>query len=140
MIKMKFTYIDNISKLQERVDKANTKTLRMIGGFTWKKARDLTRTNPKQVRAPGQPWRRGSGQLRNAMAFNVQEAIDNVEIGFRKFVYTSELHEFGGIGTVKNKKGRGKRYPARPVMGPAFEKTKANLRVKFPEIYRKYFE
>jgi phage gpG-like protein len=140
MIKIEFKYTDHIGKMQDRIHKANVKTLKMIGGFTWKKERDLTRSNPKKVRPAGKPWRRRSGRLRDSMAFDVQENRNNVEIGFSKFVYTSELHEFGGIGKKNRKTGEPKVYPARPVIGPAFEKTKEQLRRKFPDIYRQYFE
>jgi hypothetical protein len=137
-----FKYTDHTGDLLAKVHKANQKVLRMIGGFTWKKARDLTRSNPKKPRTAGKPWRRATGQLRDAFAFNVLDNSNNVEIGFSKFVYTSELHEFGGIKRGKRRKDKGQQlvYPARPVIGPAFEITKEQLRRKFPDIYQRYFE
>jgi len=137
-ILLSYRFESNFEKLSRRIARANIKFLYRFGAMVRNAARGLTRGNPAKPRPEGQPWRRGTGWLRDSIVFDVDKMRDEVSIGFFRGVYSSELHEFGG--TVRGGKSGLRIYPARPALTPAFDKTVNMVGKRFPEMYRNLFE
>ena len=70
----------------------------------------------------GTPPHTRKGQLRRAILYAVEKSKQTVVVGPDVSVVSTAgtAHEFGG-------RFRGKRYPKRPFMGPALQKTKDRL-------------
>lgn len=142
-VMVSYRFDSEFGKLQRKIEKTNIAYLYRFGQMVRNKARGLTRANPKKSRPAGKPWRRGSGWLRDSIVFNVDRLNDDVEVGFFRGVHSSELHEFGGRVVINRQGKRQVRiYPARPVMVPAFDKTKNMLanKDKYAAMYRQLFE
>lgn len=112
---------DNVRKVARRSRQANIKSLGHAGASIRMVARRSIRRR-KSASAEGKPPHTRKGQLRSAIFYSVEQNRDQVVIGpdHGKVGRSASAHEFGG-------RYRRQRYPRRPFMGPAFEKTKDRL-------------
>lgn len=137
MIKMQVFFESEFEKMQQARQRAKDRFLYKAGGKIRGVARDLTRQKKPAPSEPGKPYRRGSGMLRDSIVFNIDKAQSNVAVGYFRYTKASDLHELGGIRRINKQVVR---YPRRPVLEPALEKSIAYLKNKWPEEYREVFE
>ena len=121
MIGMNVRTRADFKKVVRRQRRANITSLAHAGASIRLTARRsiLRRKGPS---APGTPPHTRRGQLRTAILYAVESRRQSVVIGphYRKVGTTGMAHEFGGMY-------RGDRYPRRPFMGPALERTAPRL-------------
>jgi hypothetical protein len=123
-------------EIRRDANKAGLGFLQNFGMMVRWAARDLTKSKKPKPNPPGQPWNRGSNMLRNTIYSVVNPQQRKVEIGFiRNHYKVAELHEFGGYA-VRDRKRR--KYPARPVINPAFSMG-IDRTIKKDELMRKEF-
>ncbi len=108
-------------KLMRQLKADETRFLFRAGRF----AQQTASRSIRKVKRPslaGQPPHSGTGQLRKSIRFAVDRADSSVVIGpTRESIgLIGSVHEFGG-------RFRGRRYPKRPFMQPALEKTQPQL-------------
>jgi hypothetical protein len=137
-----FKVLTKTDELIRQSIKSREKVLQRFGEQMWFAATALTRGNPRKVRAPGKPWRRGSGLLRGSILYET-DGTGEVALGFGResFRDVGSLHEEGGA-VNRREKGKTKRkfYPARPVLTPAMDRAVKKVAKKWPDLYRAYFE
>ncbi len=111
----------DIPKVLRKARRANIESLGHAGAAIRLTARRSIRKSPNPA-APAQPPRTRRGQLRRAIRFAVEKNKQRVVIGpeFRIVGQSARAHEFGG-------RYKRQRYPKRPFMGPALEKTQSRL-------------
>jgi len=90
----------------------------------------LLEVRERPASPPGSPPFTHGGLFRDAILFGLEKESENTVIGLMAdgpdgIDDIGELHEFGGTR-------KGKRYPARPTMGPALQK----VIPKLPEFWR----
>jgi phage gpG-like protein len=138
---------------------AGEKALAKFASFVWTAAHQSIRYGKYRGKGiykrrkgkpspPGTAMGFGTGFMRDSL---VVQRIDNRElhIGFYRGGWVAELHEWGGVRTrTKSTKGAQKhysderwyaRYPERPTMRLALEKSESDFERKFPEEFAKYF-
>ncbi len=100
-----------------KVKKGSLKALRRAGAYVRKSARNAVSRSSK-ASSPGTPPHTRRGLLKRSILFGVEKNRMAVVIGpAKKFIGISmTAHEFGGIY-------RRRKYPKRPLMGPALVKT-----------------
>lgn len=103
------------------VDQINTKGLRRAGAYIRKSARNKVKTSAT-ASSPNSPPNTRRGLLKNSLLFGVDKQRKSVVIGpAEKFIGKSmTAHEYGGTY-------RKRRYPKRPLMGPALIQTSKKL-------------
>lgn len=129
MIRMNTTIKDETPKVAKAVEEYKVESLSHAAGLVRKTAqRSVRRRTGDNYAEPGKPAKTAIGRLRKSIIYNVDRGADEAIIGPTSNVIGSigALHEFGG-------KTRSGRYPARPYMGPAFEKILPRL----PESWRR---
>ena len=100
-----------------KVRKGSLKALRRVGAYVRKSARNAVSRSSK-ASSPGTPPHTRRGLLKRSILFGVEKNRTAVVIGPAKtFIGISmTAHEFGGVY-------RRRKYPRRPLMGPALVKT-----------------
>jgi len=100
-----------------KVKKGSLKALRRAGAYVRKSARNAVSRSSK-ASSPGTPPHTRRGLLKRSILFGVEKNRMAVVIGPAKtFIGISmTAHEFGGMY-------RRRKYPKRPLMGPALVKT-----------------
>lgn len=98
------------------VDRTNTRALIRAGAYIQKTARRNIKFSPFPSR-PGHPPHTAYGDLKSAIRYAVDKPTSTLVVGTAKsfFSIVGGVHEFGG--TYMDRK-----YPARPFMGPAFQR------------------
>lgn len=121
MIEMRVRTRSEIPAVLRKARRANIESLGHAGAAIRLTARRSIRKSAK-ASLPGKPPRTRHGQLRRSIVYAVERHRGAVIIGpgFRGVGRSAQPHEFGGPY-------RGDRYPARPFMGPALEKTAPRL-------------
>ena len=112
---------DSTRKVARRTKQGSIKSLGHAGASIRTVARRSIRRR-KSASAEGKPPHTRKGQLRSAIFYSVEKSNDQVVIGpeHGKVGRSASAHEHGG-------RYRRQRYPRRPFMGPALEKTKDRL-------------
>lgn len=115
-----------------KVDAATRRVLSKFGAFVRRSAKSSIRKRKKPA-PPGQPPSSHTGLLKKFIFFGYDAARQSVVIGPTRLNQKGRgeappLLEYGGKATLV-RRGKKKRvtYPARPYMGPAFEKEKPQL-------------
>jgi len=120
-IGMKVRTRADIPRVLRAARRANIESLAHAGASVRLTARRSIRqsTRPSD---PGCPPRTRRGQLRRSIRYSVEKHQQRVVIGpeYRTVGQSARAHEFGG-------RYRTQRYPRRPFMGPALEKTRDRL-------------
>ncbi len=100
-----------------KVKKGSLKALRRAGAYVRKSARNAVSRSSK-ASSPGTPPHTRRGLLKRSILFGVEKNRMAVVVGPAKtFIGISmTAHEFGGMY-------RRRKYPKRPLMGPALVKT-----------------
>jgi hypothetical protein len=121
MIGMRVKTRSDIPKVLRMARQANIESLGHAGAAIRLVARRSIRRR-KGPSAPGQPPHTHTGALRGAILYAVEKTRERVVIGpaFAGVGTSSMAHEFGG-------RYKRTRYPRRPFMGPALEKTRDRL-------------
>lgn len=121
MIGMRVTTRSDIPRVLRAVRRANIESLGHAGAAVRLTASRSIRRSPNPS-VPGRPPRTRRGQLRRAIRYGVEKHREAVVIGpvYGGVGRSAHPHEFGG-------RYRGRRYDARPFMGPALEKTAPRL-------------
>ena len=119
-----------------RLDRATRRVFTKFGSFVRQTAKRSIRSR-KSPSPPGSPPSSHTGLLKRFIFFGYEPARRTVVIGpvqlRRAGGEAPHLLEHGGTTRIRRRgKRRAARYPARPFMGPAFEKEQAKL----PEIWR----
>jgi len=112
-VRVEFDDAEVISK----VKKGSLKALRRTGAYVRKSARNAVSRSSK-ASSPGTPPNTRRGLLKRSILFGVEKNRMAVVIGpTKKFIGISmTAHEFGGMY-------RRRKYPKRPLMGPALVKS-----------------
>lgn len=78
---------------------------------------------------PGKPPHTRRGRLKNAILYAVEKPRQGVVIGSTasEIGRVGSTHEFGGTEPPKKRRGKRRKYPARPFMGPALQIAKERL-------------
>ena len=107
----------NDAEVISKVKKGSLKALRCAGAYVRKSARNAVSRSSK-ASSPGTPPHTRRGLLKRSILFGVEKNRMAVVIGpAKKFIGISmTTHEFGGMY-------RRRKYPRRPLMGPALVKT-----------------
>jgi len=140
------TFENYLPKTEKAAKNAGVKALYPIGQRIRRTAMGLSRANPRKVRPAGKPYRRGENMLRQGIVFKVDENLEEVTVGYFKYIRASELHELGGRRAFRQKTASGKwknkwvTYKKHPTLLPGLEKEMPKIESKFPAIYKKYFE
>ena len=114
------------------VDKATGRVLSRFGAFVRQAAKSSIRKR-KKPSAPGSPPSSHVGLLRKFIWFSYEPNRRSVVIGPARLSYNNRgqapnLLEYGGTTTIRLRKRKKRvRIRARPYMGPAFEREKAQL-------------
>jgi hypothetical protein len=121
MIAMQARTRDNTKQVLTKAKKGSIKSLGHAGATIRLTAKRSIRRR-KKASAEGQPPSTRKGQLRGAIVYAVEKQNDLVAIGpeHAKVGKSASAHEHGG-------RYKRQRYPKRPFMGPALEKTKERL-------------
>jgi phage gpG-like protein len=121
MIAAKVKTKDETKKVLAKARQGNFKNLGHAGAAIRLTAKRSIRKR-KKASPEGQPPSTRRGQLRGAIMFDVEKPKDLVVIGPEetKVGTSGAAHEHGG-------KYKRQRYPKRPFMGPALEKTQDRL-------------
>jgi phage gpG-like protein len=121
MIKSKAKTKDETRKVLAKAKQGSFKSLGHAGAAIRLSAKRSIRKR-KSASPEGQPPNTRKGQLRGAILFAVEKEKDLVVIGpdHSKVGASGSAHEHGG-------RYKRQRYPKRPFMGPALEKTKDRL-------------
>ncbi len=121
MIATKVKTKDETKKVLAKAQQGNFKSLGHAGAAIRLTAKRSIRRR-KKASPEGQPPSTRKGQLRGAIRYEVEKQKDLVVIGpdHSKVGTSGSAHEHGG-------KYKRQRYPKRPFMGPALEKTKDRL-------------
>jgi hypothetical protein len=121
MIGAKVKTKDETKKVLAKAKQGNFKSLGHAGAAIRLTAKRSIRKR-KKASPEGQPPHTRKGQLRGAILFDVDKQKDLVVIGpdHSKVGASGSAHEHGG-------KYKRQRYPKRPFMGPALEKTQDRL-------------
>jgi len=121
MIGMKAKTQDTTRRVARRAKDGSIKSLGHAGAVIRLTARRSIRKR-KGPSPEGKPPHTRKGQLRKAIMYAVDTFDESVTVGpeFRGVGRSGSAHEHGG----RYKK---QRYPKRPYMGPALEKTKERL-------------
>ena len=109
------------------VDRAKRRVLIQQGAYLRKVAQHLIHRRRGASR-PGNPPHSHSGLIRDQIFYGYDRAAESVVVGPRVFTRRDApgVHEFGG--TLPSRRGkRAARYPARPYMGPALERSEPKL-------------
>jgi len=130
-----FSYKLFLPEVKRAVDSANIRVLKRQGAYLRGVAKRSIRYKKNSAinSAPGSaPYTHGRKVLKNAIMFAYDAASMTVVIGpsNNKVGDIAATHEHGGTEQHKKKDGSGyysASYPARPYMGPAFEKIKNKL-------------
>ena len=111
----------DIPKVLRKVRRANIESLGHAGAVIRLTAKRSIRKSDSPA-APGTPPKTRRGQLRRSIRFAVEANRQRVVIGPEYGIVgrSAMAHEFGG-------RYRRERYPKRPFMGPALEKTQSRL-------------
>lgn len=114
-----------------KVDAATRRVLSKFGAFVRRTAKSSIRSR-KKPSPPGSPPSSHTGLLKRLIFFGYDPARRSVVIGpapLRSTVEAPPLLEYGGAARRKGRGGKmvTARYPARPFMGPAFEKERKSL-------------
>lgn len=137
MLRMSATMKDETAKLRKPVKQYNIEGLTHAAGIVRKTAQQSIRKRTGvNYSAPGKPPKTRDGLLKKSIIYIVDKQAEEAVIGPTANVIgdIGALHEFGGVRTFKRKGKRVTgRYPARPFMGPAFEKILPRL----PESWRR---
>ena len=118
-------------KVRSVVDAGTRKVLSRFGAFVRQTARRSIRKR-KRASGPGEPPSSHTGLLKRFIFFGYDPAAKSVVIGPERLSSKSgeapSLLEYGGIATIKTRKGRKRaRIEQRPYMGPAFEQEQHQL-------------
>ena len=128
-MKVKTLFFDR-AKIARAVDLAKRESLAKAGGFVRTTAKRSIR-NRKGTSLPGKPPHSHVGLLRRFIYFAYDPDSESVVVGPVKITRpTNAPHalEFGGTTVVKRKHRKRKvRIKARPFMGPALQKQRAQL-------------
>lgn len=129
-MKFKLLFFDSAAVIRA-VDAASRKALSKAGAFIRQRAKSSIRKR-RGVSRPGQAPSSHAGHLKRLLFFAWDPAAETVVIGPARFGAgeAPNLLEFGGTIVRKGDrsgKPRRLRYRARPFMGPAYEKEKAQL-------------
>ncbi len=121
MIAAKAKTKDETKKVLAKMRQGSFKSLGHAGAAIRLAARRSIRKR-KKASPEGQPPSTRQGQLRGAIMFDVEKQQDRVVIGpdHAKVGKSGSAHEHGG-------RYKRQRYPKRPFMGPALDKTKDRL-------------
>jgi phage gpG-like protein len=121
MIAAKVNTKDETKKVLAKAKQGSFKSLGHAGAAIRLTAKRSIRKR-KTASPEGQPPHTRKGQLRGAIMFAVEKENDLVVIGpdHSKVGESGAAHEHGG-------RYKRQRYPKRPFMGPALEKTKDRL-------------
>ncbi len=118
----------NTRRVRRAVDKAKRRVLIRQGAYLRKVAQHLIHRRPGASR-PGNPPHSHVGLLRDQIFYGYDRAAESVVVGPHVFNAGRDVpgvHEFGG--TLPSRRGhRAARYPARPYMGPALERSEPKL-------------
>lgn len=114
--------------LQQRMERAQTRGLSRAAGAIRLTARRSIKEKPRHLSAkPGKPpFTHNMRILKESINYNVDYLIPNAIIGptYLRIKDIAVLHEFGGTSYVK---GKPRRYPKRPFMGPALDKMRDRI-------------
>ena len=112
---------DETRKVRAKAQQGNFKSLGHAGAAIRLTAKRSIRRR-KKASPEGQPPSTRKGQLRGAIRYEVEKQKDLVVIGpeHSKVGTSASAHEHGG-------RYKRQRYPKRPFMGPALNKTKDRL-------------
>lgn len=131
----------NADKVLRAVDGANRRALNHIGGYVRSSIRNSIKQKPNNVYSdPGTPPHTHTGWFKQNIYYGYDAAAKTVVIGPWKSPEFHQLHEYGGVG--KKRRGRGRKrkypkYPARPYMKPALERSIPALQKEYPEQFKK---
>jgi phage gpG-like protein len=129
MISLQVKFEDKTKALKKKIKEGTLESLGQAGGAIRLTARRSLRPGRgKRALAkgasiasdPGSPPFSPTRLLKNSILYQVED--ENVIVGPNKkeISLIGNVHEFGGVE-------KGRRYPARPFMGPAFEKLRPRL-------------
>ena len=112
---------DETAKVRRKARDGSIRSLGHAAGAVRLTARRSIKRS-KNAATPGQPPHTRRGQLKNAIAYVVEEQEQRAVVGseFPGVGPSGMAHEHGGLF-------RGGRYPKRAFMGPALEKIKPRL-------------
>ena len=133
---MKFQFKSAIGAAIKAAEKAEERFLYRMGGLIRGQSRKLSSGNPSQVRPAGQPYRKGSGYLRDGVIFDVNKYRGEVTVGYKRSGETAELQELGGKKTIR---GRILTYPPHPTLEPALHIAEKIAMKIMPDEFNKYF-
>ena len=121
MIGMTARTRSGFSRVRRSARRAQIENLGHAGAAIRLVARHSIRRSPR-ASAPGKAPHTRRGQLKRAILYAVEKARQSVVIGpvYPLIGLSATAHEFGG-------RYRRARYPRRPFMGPALEKTRDRL-------------
>lgn len=118
--------------VMRKADAATRRALSRFGAFVRRTAKGSIRKR-KKASPPGSPPSSHTGLLKKFIFFGYDPSARSVVIGPARLNQKGQgdapsLLEYGGRATIK-RRGETKSavYPARPFMGPAFEKEKPSL-------------
>lgn len=125
-LKTKASTRGEFKKLYKRAKKGGVKSLAGAAALIRTTARRSIRKR-KNLGPPGKPPRTKFGQLRRAIFFSVDKPRQVAVIGpsYDGVGRSGAAHEYGG-------RYKGRKYPKRPFMGPALEKSQDKL----PKMFR----
>ncbi len=116
-----------LGKVLQAAEAAGEKAFRRAGAYLRKVARSSIKKR-SGASTPGTPPNDHRG-FRRTFAFYSDRFGVIVGPIAKRLRWLAALHEFGGTAKVKNRKNElvTARYPARPTMGPALEKSRAGI-------------
>lgn len=126
MFQMSFTLFDETPKVRKAVDRYKVENIGHAAGLVRTTARRSIRKR-KGPSAAGTPPHTHTGLMRRSIVYAVHKHRDEAIIGPTASMVgrvVGGLHEFGGVAKTGE-------YPARPYMGPAFEKILPRLPQKW---------